>query len=44
MTDGSAALAPVHAESLTPQSTPLGLDSAVTKSLVLRLIAGVRGL
>jgi hypothetical protein len=44
MTDGSAALAPAHAVSLTPQSTTLGLDSAVTKSLVLRLIAGVRGL
>jgi hypothetical protein len=44
MTDGSAALAPAHAESLTPPATTLGLDSAVTKSLVLRLIAGVRGL
>ena len=44
MTDGSAALAPAHAESLTPESITRGLDSAVTKSLVLRLIAGVRGL
>jgi hypothetical protein len=44
MTDGSAALAPAHAESSSPEGSTRGLDSAVTKSLVLRLIAGVRGL
>jgi hypothetical protein len=44
MTDGSAALAPAHAETFSPEGSTRGLDSAVTKSLVLRLIAGVRGL
>jgi hypothetical protein len=41
-TEGSAALAPSH--EISADSAARGLDSAVTKSLVLRLIAGVRGL
>jgi hypothetical protein len=48
MTDGSAALdvAPAVTEPVPGGREPVarGLDSAVTKSLVLRLIAGVRGL
>jgi hypothetical protein len=48
LTNGSAALdtaldtAPDTAPAVTEPAR--GLDSAVTKSLVLRLIAGVRGL
>ncbi len=41
-TQGSAALDPAH--DIPPGTGARGLDSAVTKSLVLRLIAGVRGL
>jgi hypothetical protein len=51
LTDGSAALDPAHEVNDTTihdtsgnDTTARGLDSAVTKSLVLRLIAGVRGL
>jgi hypothetical protein len=46
LTNGSAALDTAPAIDTVPAITEpaRGLDSAVTKSLVLRLIAGVRGL
>jgi hypothetical protein len=49
LTEGSAALDPAHHDPSLQDpeghiATARGLDSAVTKSLVLRLIAGVRGL
>jgi hypothetical protein len=44
MTEGSVALAPSFDAAAGLDESARGLDSAVTKSLVLRLIAGVRGL